>query len=227
MRTKPKCSREHEFPAGRLRLALDEFFARVARRSNPGGGWQEGLWQPSSQERRPCCDAIRPSTANRQALESHCRSQAHVAALFGVALPDLKVAVKAERIKQAGASETSEPAPDFSNVVRAVRNFSVRQVREQVREDLPSIKRLRDLEVDEDLPLVLAAARKALERLLMSIKVAQNMETGLKDLNLVFSRTEPQGPTGSVSADLAEWDDPAEPDLPRRRIFEAAGERAA
>jgi hypothetical protein len=227
MRTKPRESREQEVPGGRLRLALDEFFARVARRSNPEGGWEEGLWQPSPRELRACCVAIRPSTANRQALESHCRSQTHVAALFGVALSDLKAAVKAERMKRAEAPEASRPEPDFSKVVQNVRNFSVRQVREQVREDLPKIKRLRDLEVDENLPLILAAARKAVERLLTMIRVAQTMETGLQELGLVFSQLKPQEPAVPIGADLAKWDDPAEDDPLPRRVFEAAGARAA
>ena len=227
MRTKPRDSGAQEVPAGRLRLARDEFFARVARRSNPEGGWEEGLWQPSAQERRPCCDAINPTTANRQALESHCRSQAHVAALFGVALPDLKAAVKAERVRQAEAPVTSLPEQDFSNIVLNVRNFAVRQLREQVQEGLPQIKRLRDLEVDEDLSAILDAAGRAVERLLMSIKVAQNMETGLKDLNLVYSKPKPQEPAGPLRPDLAEWDEPAEGESLPRRVFEASGARAA
>lgn len=227
MRTKPKGSREQEVPVGRLRLALDEFFARVARRSNPEGGWEEGLWQPSPGELRACCVAIRPSTANRQALESHCRSQVHVAALFGVPLPDLKAAVKAERMKQVEAPEAVLPEQDFSRVVQNVRSFSVRQVREQAREDLPAIKRLRDLEVDEDLPGVLDAALRAVERLLMSIKVAQNMESGLKDLNMVYSKPKSNEPAGHIDADLGAWDDLSEQDPLPRRAFEAAGARAA
>jgi len=227
MRTKPRGSREQEVPNGRLRLALDEFFARVARRSNPEGGWEEGLWQPSPRELRACCVAIRPSTANRQALESHCRSQAHVAMLFGVALPDLKAAVKAERMKQTEAPEAAMPEQDFSRVVQNVRGFSVRQLREQVSEDLPEIKRLRDIEANEDLPSVLAAARKAVERLLMAIKVAQTMETGLQDLNLVFSKTRPQEPAVPIGTDLAKWDDPAESEPLPRRVFGTAGARAA
>ncbi|MEP7013400.1 MAG: hypothetical protein ABJC13_24020 [Acidobacteriota bacterium] len=227
MRTKPKDPEKGEAPEARLRLALDEFFSRIARKSHPEGEWQEGLWQPSPQEVRACCEAIRPSTANRQALESHCRSQAHVAELFGVALSDLKAAVKAERMKQAAAPEVEMPESDFSRVAQNVRNFSVRQVREQAREDLPKIKRLRDLEVDEDLPLVLAAARKALEGLLTTIRVAQTMETGLQDLGLVFSKPKPQEPAVPIGADVAKWDDPAEGDPLPRRVFEAAAARAA
>lgn len=227
MRTKPRGSRGQEVPNGQLRLALDEFFARVARRSNPEGGWEEGLWQPSPRELRACCVAIRPSTANRQALESHCRSQVHVAALFGVSLPDLKAAVKAERMKQVKPPEAAMPEQDFSRVVQNVRSFSVRQVREQVREDLPKIKRLRDLEVDEDLPVVLAEARKAVERLLTTIRIAQTMETGLQDLGLVFSKPIPQEPAGPIGVDLAKWDDPDEGDPLPRRVFEAAAARAA
>lgn len=210
MRTKPRESREQEVPVGRLRLVLDEFLARVARKSHPEGSWTEGIWQPSAQERRSCCEAIHPSTANRQALESHCRTQGHVAALFGVALPDLKAAVKAERVGLAGASGTIGPEQDLSMFLRVFRRFSGRQLRQQVQKEWPIIKRLRDLGEDEDLGEDLEAAGRAAERLLMSIRVAQNMETGLKDLGSVFSGPKPQRPASPLGADLAGLDDPAE-----------------
>ena len=226
MRTKPKESPNQE-PGERLRVARDEFFARVARKSHPAGDWQDGLWEPAPQEVRPCCAAIRPSTANRQALESHCRSQAHVAALFEVPLPDLKAAVKAERIRQAGSQENSLPEQDFSRIVRDVRQFSTRQLRQQIEMDLPPIKRLRDLGIDEDLPALLDLARRAAERLLMAIKVAQTMEVGLKDLNLVFAKPNPKDLADSVAPKFAGRDDRRDQDSPPRRAFEASGVRAA
>jgi hypothetical protein len=130
-------------------------------------------------------------------------------------------------MKQTEAPEAAMPEQDFSRVVQNVRSFSVRQVREQVLEDLPKIKRLRDLEVAEDLPLVLAAARNALERLLTTIRVAQTMETGLQDLGLVFSKPIPQEPAVPIGADVAKRNDPAEGDPLPRRVFEAAAARAA
>lgn len=43
----------------------------------------------------PCCEEITPTPANKQALENHCRSQRHIANLFGVELEELKRALKA------------------------------------------------------------------------------------------------------------------------------------
>ncbi len=56
----------------RLRLAVEEFYARSSRLSHPAGEWKEGLWYPSEGERKTCCEGIEPTIANRQALERHC-----------------------------------------------------------------------------------------------------------------------------------------------------------
>jgi len=68
----------------RLRLAIEEFYARSTRRSHPEGGWRNSLWYPSAAERQTCCEGIEPSIENRQALESHCRTQGHVAVRYGL-----------------------------------------------------------------------------------------------------------------------------------------------
>src|SRR6185295_19534944 len=87
-------------PSGRLRLALEAFLARESRAQGPEGEWREGLWFPSNNERRPCCEGLAPTLANKQALESHCRSAAHVAALFEVPVLDLRRALRRARITQ-------------------------------------------------------------------------------------------------------------------------------
>ncbi len=80
----------------RLRQAVEELLLRKQRIRHPEGEWREGLWFPSNQERRSCC-VQRPTAANRQALESHCRTQNHVAALFEVQLGELKAVVRKDR----------------------------------------------------------------------------------------------------------------------------------
>src|SRR6185295_13141815 len=82
---------------GRVRLALETYLARVNRREQPAGEWREGLWFPSSGERQSCCEGIEPTAANRQALDSHCRTQGHVAVLYGVSVDDLRAVVRARR----------------------------------------------------------------------------------------------------------------------------------
>lgn len=81
----------------RLRQALEDFYDRSARRRHPEGGWRDGLWYPSASERRLCCKGILPTIENRQALESHCRAQSHVAALYGVPTGELRAAVRDDR----------------------------------------------------------------------------------------------------------------------------------
>jgi hypothetical protein len=95
-------------PSGRLALALETFLARESRAQGPEGEWSEGLWFPSPNERRPCCEGLQPTPANKQALESHCRSAAHVAALYEVPVLDLRRALKRARVKEEAAP--SQPA---------------------------------------------------------------------------------------------------------------------
>ncbi len=83
--------------------------ARHERKEHPRGAWQNGLWWPDPQERRACCETIQPTPANKQALESHCRSQAHIAQLFGVSGPALRRAALAVRRQRARASRPFEP----------------------------------------------------------------------------------------------------------------------
>ena len=84
----------------RLRLAIEVFYARSTRRGHPEGDWQDGLWYPSGEERQACCKGIEPTAQNRQALESHCRTQGHVATLYSIQVGELKAAVRDDRREQ-------------------------------------------------------------------------------------------------------------------------------
>ena len=81
----------------RLQEAARTAIAREERMESPRGEWQDRLWFPADDERQACCENITPTESNRQALESHCRTQAHIAKLFQVPLPELRRAVKLAR----------------------------------------------------------------------------------------------------------------------------------
>lgn len=81
----------------RMERAVKTFLRRESRVESPVGEWQEGIWRPASSEHRPCCDEIAPAPGNKQALEAHCRTILHIAALFDVPATGLKRAVRAAR----------------------------------------------------------------------------------------------------------------------------------
>ncbi len=83
--------------AERMERAVHTFLQRESRSESPAGEWQEGIWQPAPAERRSCCDEIAPTPGNKQALEAHCRTILHIAALFDVPATGLKRAVRAAR----------------------------------------------------------------------------------------------------------------------------------
>lgn len=69
-----------------LQAAFEEVIGRKEGTRSPKGGYvQPGIWEPSEDERRPCCDDIRtPNGAWGWSLKKHCESTKHVAQLFGV-----------------------------------------------------------------------------------------------------------------------------------------------
>jgi hypothetical protein len=81
----------------RLREAVRTAIAREDRTESPRGEWRDRLWYPADDERQDCCENITPTEGNRQALESHCRTQAHVARLFKVPRGELRRAVRLAR----------------------------------------------------------------------------------------------------------------------------------
>ncbi len=76
--------------------AAQEYLARQSRRRDPAGKFDRGgRWYPSAAEERPCCAAIRPPSRRWPlSLLRHCRSDRHVAALFGVSVAELRAAIQ-------------------------------------------------------------------------------------------------------------------------------------
>jgi len=94
-----------EYPETVLRAAY-EYVRRQSRGTHPAGTFDSaGRWYPLPEaEEQKCCASIRqPSRAWPYTLMSHCRSMAHVAALYNVDARDVHRAVRAEawRVLQA------------------------------------------------------------------------------------------------------------------------------
>jgi len=94
----------------RLEEAVRIAITREERMESPRGEWHDRLWYPADDERQTCCEKITPTESNRQALESHCRTQAHIAKLFQVPLPELRRAVKRARDADRGPARPARPA---------------------------------------------------------------------------------------------------------------------
>ncbi len=123
---------------GRLQQAVRAARAREARTESPEGEWEDGVWLPSAQERRSCCEGITPTLANRQALESHCRTQRHVAQLFDVPLAELKSAIRRSRGEEGGRAVAKEGAA-LSELVRVSTEARV-QARHELREAIVDLE---------------------------------------------------------------------------------------
>ncbi|HEV7667139.1 MAG TPA: hypothetical protein VGS22_01330 [Thermoanaerobaculia bacterium] len=173
-------------PSGRLRLALEAFLARESRAQGPEGEWREGLWFPSNNERRPCCEGLQPTLANKQALESHCRSAAHVAALFEVPVLDLRRALKRARVAQEAAPSQPAGAPGrqmtnterLARVSRAALFEALATLRAEARQGAGVLKELADLDEEPagDLAATLKIAAERLKLVTQSLESATQME---------------------------------------------------
>lgn len=179
----------------RLRQAVEEFYARSTRLWHPEGEWREGLWYPSAAERRACCTGFEPSPKNRQALESHCRSQAHVAARYGLPALELKAAVRKDRnqgspIAQHVASSFVGPRPRvegaeaFAEMRRRAREETFESLRAALADSLSLFEQLQALEHAEGphesvLAPLLERTTASAERLIASLHFARSLETNL------------------------------------------------
>ena len=174
-------------PTGRLALALEAFLARESRAQGPEGEWREGLWFPSPNERRPCCDGLQPSPGNKQALESHCRSAAHVAALYEVPVLDLRRALKRARIAQEAAP--SQPAGSaarsmtnterLARVSRAARSEAFNALRAEAQQCaglFGDLSRLDDSASADEVAQILEGAKSRLQAVNESLENAMQME---------------------------------------------------
>lgn len=172
----------------RLALAVKTFLARELRQASPEGDWQEGIWLPASQERRACCEEIVPTPANRQALEAHCRTILHVAALFEVPATLLKRAVRAGREKVAGRASdrggrSDKPQAEvFFEASRVAREEAYAQLRKEATRFLPVQERLQAIgqEDPETLAALLEAAGLGLERCVLALEYATQIETAYR-----------------------------------------------
>ena len=74
--------------------AAREWENRKQRNTNPEGTFDNaGRWYPDDDERQECCDSVRgPSRSYPYSYMTHCRTAAHVAAVCGVELVELKAA---------------------------------------------------------------------------------------------------------------------------------------
>lgn len=80
-----------------LETAVSLYHARKARRAHPEGKFDKaGRFYPAETEERECCQGIRtPSRAFPYSYMTHCRTAAHVAALYGVDAAELRRAARA------------------------------------------------------------------------------------------------------------------------------------
>lgn len=81
-----------------VELAAQEWTARKSRQTHPAGRADRGgRWYPAPAEEMACCLPIRePSRAYPWSLAHHCRSAAHVAALYGVDVREVRRAARAQ-----------------------------------------------------------------------------------------------------------------------------------
>ncbi len=173
----------------RMRLAIEDFYSRSMRKTQPEGYWQEGLWYPSAGERRACCEDLRPTPANRQALESHCRSQIHVATLYGIPLGELKAAVRddrkrgspiAQHVASSFVGSRSRRTESFSDLGQITREETFERLDAALSHSLPLLERLHALGREgspEEAARLLETATVSAERLLATLHSARNLET--------------------------------------------------
>lgn len=77
--------------AALVELAARAFLRRQSGTEQPDGAFTpKGVWVVSPAEQRGCCGRVRASAKWPRAVEAHCKSAAHVAALFDVPEKDLR-----------------------------------------------------------------------------------------------------------------------------------------
>lgn len=172
----------------RLARAVETFLLREARSESPAGEWQEGIWRPASEEQKACCLAIAPTPGNKQALEAHCRTILHVAALFDVRATDLKRAVRAARgqarlgLKRIDPEERKPQAERFFEASINTRDEAYAALRSEaarfavVQQSLLSIGK----EEPHALAALLESAGVGLERCVLALEYATQVETAYR-----------------------------------------------
>jgi|GEM_PF-3808357 len=176
----------------RLREAVRTAIAREDRTESPRGEWQDRLWYPADDERQDCCENITPTGANRQALESHCRTQAHVARLFQVPRGELRRAVRLARDVEELASSSPpvrlHPLPSsrggradvLLQASQGAHSDALQELRAEARRFESILSRLIDApdpESGENLLELLGEAEDGMERLQLTIEYCRQAET--------------------------------------------------
>jgi hypothetical protein len=180
-------SAERQDGEARLQEAVRVAIAREERTESPLGEWRERLWYPAAEERRACCENIEPTSANRQALESHCRTQAHVAQRFDVPLPELRRAVKQTReaaLNRAGQSARPRPfafpggrAEALFEVSRGAHGEARQELRDQARSfELILPRLIAAAEAEAGFLQLLDEATVSLERLKLTLEYCRKVE---------------------------------------------------
>jgi hypothetical protein len=159
--------------------------AREERAESPRGEWRERLWYPADDERRSCCETITPTDSNRQALESHCRTQGHVAHLFDVPLRELRRAVKRAREaperalapRLRGISSPGGRADALFAVSSGAQSDALLELRAEARSFQSLLPRLVTAgETAEDLPELLDEAAESIERLSLAVEYCRRID---------------------------------------------------
>jgi hypothetical protein len=175
----------------RLREAVRTAIAREDRTESPRGEWRDRLWYPADDERQDCCENITPTEANRQALESHCRTQAHVARLYKVPRGELRRAVRLARELAERASGPPVRLPPLPSSLggradvllqasQGAHSDAVRELRAEARRFASILSRLIDApdpEPGENLLELLGEAEDGMERLQLTIEYYRQAET--------------------------------------------------
>ncbi len=173
--------------AGRIEQAVEAYLRRESRSESPLGDWQEGIWRPAPLERRACCDEIAPAPGNKQALEAHCRTILHVAALFEVPATELKRAVRAARgsarlEKERPGSDGKSQTELFFEMSGATREEAYAALRSAAGRFAPVQESL--LSIGREEPAALAAllenAGVGLERYVLALEYAVEVETAYR-----------------------------------------------
>jgi hypothetical protein len=170
----------------RLREAVRTAIVREDRTESPRGEWRDRLWYPADEERQDCCENITPTEGNRQALESHCRTQAHVARLFKVPRGELRRAVKLARdladLAAAGQPLRLHPLPSspggradvLIEASRGAHSDALQELRAEAQRFESILSRLiaaPDPGLGEDLLELLIEAEDGMERLQLTIEL--------------------------------------------------------
>lgn len=81
--------------------AAKEYIRRCTGFSGPKGELVKGTgWTPAPEERRACCESVRPPCSHdRFTLFRHCRTQWHLARLYGVSPESVRAAMKLSEVR--------------------------------------------------------------------------------------------------------------------------------